>query len=99
LNGGWLSDYAYETRPNTPIRAGAKPVPVPLAAPHVVRPGQLRLTWPAEINKAYQIQCKENLSSLLWSNLNFTVIGAASNAAVDIPIAGTAKFFRVVEAD
>lgn len=99
LNGGWLYDYAYETRPNTPIRAGAKPVPVPLAAPHVVRPGQLRLTWPAEINKAYQIQCKENLSSLLWSNLNFTVIGAASNAAVDIPIAGTAKFFRVVEAD
>jgi len=48
-NGGYVRDYAYETRPNTPIKAGAKPVPVPLALPQVVRPGYLRLQWPSEM--------------------------------------------------
>lgn len=92
-------DWAYETRPDTAIHAGAKPATVPQAVPEVVRFGQLRLKWQSEVGKAYQVQVKESLNGLLWTNLDFVVVGTATIAAVDIPIAGTVKFFRVVEAD
>ncbi len=92
-------EWAYETRPNTAILAGAKPVVVPLASPEIARPGYLRLRWPSEIGKAYQVQWKANLAAPLWMNLDFVAIGATTNSAVDIPTVGTTKFFRVVEAD
>lgn len=92
-------EWAFETRPNTSIVAGAKPATTPLAAPEVVRPGQLRLNWQSGIGKAYQVQAKTSPSAPLWTNLDFIVIGTTTSAAVDIPIVGTAKFFRVVEAD
>lgn len=100
LNGSpVLVDWAYETRPNAAIVAGAKPVTVPQAAPEIVRAGQIRLKWQSDIGKAYQVQAKESMTATLWTNLDFVVIGTATNAAVDIPITGEAKFFRVVEAD
>lgn len=92
-------EWAFETRPNTSIVAGAKPTTVPLAAAEVVRPGQLRLNWQSAISKAYQVQAKTSLTTPVWTNLDFVVIGTTTNAAVDVPIVGTAKFFRVVEAD
>lgn len=92
-------EWAYETRPNTAIIAGAKPVGLPLASPEIARPGYLRLRWPSEIGKAYQVQWKANLAAPLWMNLDFVAIGATTNSAVDIPTVGTTKFFRVVEAD
>lgn len=30
-----VTDWAYETRVGVPIRAGARPVPVPLTSPHM----------------------------------------------------------------
>lgn len=95
----WILDWAYETRPGVPILAGAKPVIVPLASPEIIRSGNLRLRWQSEIGKAYQVQSKEILTAPLWTNLDFAVISTTTNAAVDIPITGVAKFFRVVEAD
>lgn len=92
-------EWAFETRPDCAIVAGAKPVTVPLAAPEVVRPGQLRLSWQSEIGKAYQVQVKASLTTPFWTNLDFVVIGTSTNASVEIPITGAAKFFRVVEAD
>ena len=92
-------EWAFETRPDTTIIAGAKPVTVPLTAPDVVRPAQLRLKWPSTIGKAYQVQAKANLTLPLWTNLDFVVIGSATYTTVSIPMAGTALFFRVVEAD
>ena len=94
-----IVDWAYETRPDTRIFAGAKPVVIPLAAPQVVRPSQLRLKWQSEIGRAYQVQMKESLTIPLWTNLDFVVIGTTTNAAVDLSVTGAAKFFRVVEAD
>lgn len=92
-------EWAYETRPNTSILAGAKPVVLPLAAPKIARAGHLRLTWPAETAKAYVIQSKAALSDVKWSNLNTTVIGNGNPASVDLPLTGPSQFFRVVEAD
>jgi len=92
-------DWAFETRPNTSILAGAMPVIAPQAAPGIVRPGHLRLRWQSEVSKAYQVQFKESLTAPLWTNLDFVVVGTTTNAAVDVPITGTGKFFRVVEAD
>ena len=94
-----IVDWAYETRPNTAIRAGAKPVSVPQASPEIARPGQIRLKWHSEIGKGYQVQAKDNVNVPLWTNLGFVVVGTTTNAAVDIPITGEAKFFRIVEAD
>lgn len=99
LSGGWLYDYAYETRPNTPIKAGAKPAPVPLASPQVVRPGYLRLMWLSAIGKAYQVQAKAQLESFAWTNLSFAIPATSTNSMVDLPLSGQAQFFRVVEAD
>jgi len=96
---GWVLDWAYETRPNTPIRAGAKPVLVPLASPEVARPGYLRLKWPSEIGKAYQVQAKGNLEAFVWTNLNFVIPATATNVMLDLPMNRTAQFFRVVQAD
>src|SRR3974390_281 len=49
-------DWAYETVPGVPIMAGAKPAPVPLNPPQVVRPGYFRLSAPAQIRKGSQVQ-------------------------------------------
>jgi hypothetical protein len=92
-------DWAYETRPGVPIGAGARPVPVPLASPVVVRPGYLRLQWASEIGKAYQVQTKNGLEAFPWTNLSWIIPATASNTIVDLPIRESAQFFRVVEAD
>ncbi len=94
-----LVDWAYETRPNTAIVAGAKPVAVPQASPEIVRPGYLRLRWQSGVGKPYQPQFKESLGATLWSNLDFVIIATATNSAVDVPAVGAIRFYRVVEAD
>lgn len=94
-----LVDWAYETRPNTAIVAGAKPVAVPQASPEIIRPGYLRLRWQSGVGKAYQAQFKESLGATLWSNLDFVIIATATNSAVDVPVVGALRFYRVVEAD
>lgn len=97
---GWsVIDWAYESRPNHPIRAGARPVPVPLAHAALERPGYLRLTAETEIGKTYQVQTKQNLLDFAWSNLNFALPAGSTNTQVDIPLASEHSFFRVVEAD
>ena len=99
VDWGWIYDYGYETRPNTPIAAGAKPVSAPVAAPAVVRAGFLRLSWLSEIGKAYQVQSKPSLDAFAWTNLNFAVPATATNTLLDLPMSGATQFFRVVAAD
>lgn len=97
--GPVVVDWAYETRPGAPIQAGAKPVPVPLALPTVARPGYLRLNWPSEIGKAYQVQVKGRLEAFAWTNLSFVIPATTTNTMLDLPMSGAAQFMRVVEAD
>lgn len=94
-----VTEWAYETRPDVPICAGAKPVVVPLAMPQVVRAAHLRLHWPSVIGRAYQVQFKDRLDAPTWTNLGFVVIATATNAVVDLPLIGSTRFFRIVEAD
>lgn len=96
INGGWIYEYAYETQPNTPILAGAVPL-TPLGMPQIVRPGNLRLNWQSQINKAYQVQFQEQLDSLFWTNLDLTIIATATNTSADVPMVGAARFYRVIQ--
>ena len=41
--------------------------------PTVARPGYLRLSWPSEIGKAYQVQVKGHLEAFAWTNLSFVI--------------------------
>ena len=93
-----ITDWAYETRPNTPIVSGALPFAA-LNAPRIVRLQNLRLVWPSEIDRAYQVQFKGQLDAPVWSNLDFTIIATATNTAVDAPISGSAGFYRVVQVE
>jgi hypothetical protein len=95
--GGRIIEWAYESTPGIPIYAGLKPVP--LSAPEIARPGYLRLKWPAEIGKTYQVQAKESLSAQAWTSLNFVLPASATNMMVDLPMQRDAQFFRVIEVD
>ena len=93
-----ILDWAYETRPDTAIAAGAVPV-APLASPKIVRAGNLRLDWQSAVGAAYQVQFKEQLILPAWTNLDFTIIATATNTAVDVPMLDTARFYRIVQAE
>ena len=94
-----ILDWAYETRVDAAIVAGAKPIVALQASPEIIRPGYLRLNWQTEIGKTYQVQSKENLVVLFWTNLDFIIVATTTNAMTDIPISGEAKFYRIVEAN
>jgi hypothetical protein len=93
-----ITDWAYETRPNTPILAGALPLAA-LSEPQIVRPQNLRLVWPSEIGRAYQLQFKNQVDAPDWSDLGLTIIATATSTAVDAPISGSAGFYRVVRVE
>ena len=99
LPGAALYGWAYETRPGAPIKAGAKPVVVPMAAPEVARAGYLRLKWASEVGKAYQVQARTRMDALRWTNLGFVLPATATETMVDLPMEGAAQFFRVIEGD
>jgi hypothetical protein len=99
VNGGLVTEYAYETRPGVPIKAGAKPVVVPMFAPRVARDGYLRLKWPTDVGKAYQVQTKTRMDALRWTNLGFVIPATSTETMVDLPMEAAAEFFRVIEAD
>ncbi len=94
-----IVDWAYETRVNSAIMAGARTVTVLQATPQVIRQGYVRLNWQTEIGKTYQIQSKEDLSLPAWRNLDFMIVATATNAMTDIPMTSGATFYRIVEAN
>lgn len=91
-------DWAYESQPDTPIKAGAMPV-APITLPQIVRPEQLRLNWLTEIGQVYQVQFKETLGAPGWSNLDITVIATSTNVVVDVPMKGNIGFFQAVRTE
>ena len=99
VQGLSIVDWAYESRPNQPIRAGAKPIPVPLTQASIQRPGYFRMAAETETGKAYQVQIKTSLLDFSWSNLSFALPAGSTNTFVDIPLTNQKAFYRVVEAD
>ena len=99
VQGQSIVDWAYEIRPYYPIRAGAKPIPVPLTQASIQRPGYFRMAAETETGKAYQVQIKTSLLDFSWSNLSFALPAGSTNTFVDIPLTDQKAFYRVVEAD
>lgn len=99
VTGQSVMEWAYEMRPNCPIQAGARPVPVPLRKISIQRPGYLRLAAETETGKAYQVQVKASLRDVAWSNLSFALPASSTNTLVDIPLTDRTGVYRVVEAD
>ncbi|MCD6049945.1 MAG: hypothetical protein K0Q55_1348 [Verrucomicrobia bacterium] len=93
-----ILDWAYETRPDTVIVAGAMPVAA-VTAPQIVRPERLRLNWRSQVGKSYQIQFKERLDAPGWTNLDINVVATGTNSIVDISIKSTMGFYQAVRAD
>ena len=93
---GFIVAWAYATTPNTPMVAGAGPL-IPLAPVQIVRPGNLRLEWQSQVGQPYQVQFKDNLDAVSWSNLDLTIIATSTSTPADVPIVGTARFYRVIQ--
>lgn len=93
---GSIVAWAYSTQPNTPIVAGAGPL-IPLSAPQIVRPGNLRLNWQSQVGQPYQVQFKNQVDAPSWSNLDLTIIATATNTSADIPMTGAAGFYRIIQ--
>ena len=94
-----VTEWAYETRPNTAIAAGEIPRPSPMAAGMGSRAGNLRLIWQAEAGAAYYVQFKDALTATSWEVLNMRVVATGSSAGAEILTPGVTRFFRVVRAD
>lgn len=95
--GGRIIEWAYESTPGVLIYAGLKPVH--LKAPVIARPGFLRLEWPAETGRRYQVQAKEQLDAPAWSNLSFALPATSTTIMVDLLMEAGVQFFRVLEVD
>jgi len=89
-------DWAHETRADTAIAAGAKPIPVPIAPPTLTGSGAFRLCWQSQMGTAYQVQSTDSLLFPRWKNLDSVVIGLAGSTTNEIPTAERCRFFRVV---
>jgi hypothetical protein len=98
VGGGFLREWAYETRPDTPIRAGARPVAVSILSA-MRHAGALRLRWASEPGRRYQVQFKPDLSAESWTNLDFILPASETNVVVDLPAQAGQRFYQVVEAD
>ena len=96
VSSGSIVAWAYATTPNTPMVAGAGPL-MPLAPVQIVRPGNLRLTWQSYAGQAYQVQYKNQVDAPSWSNSDMAIIATATNTLVDVPMVGTARFYRVIQ--
>jgi len=94
-----VEEWAFETRPNTPILAGAIPVPEGVTVGVGARAGNIRVTWQSELSAAYQVQYKDSLSATTWETINMQIIATANSAAAELPAGGANRFFRIVRAD
>ncbi|HEY1170306.1 MAG TPA: hypothetical protein VGH19_02945 [Verrucomicrobiae bacterium] len=93
-----ILDWAYETQPDTAIKAGAMPVAA-ITVPKIVRPEKLRIDWATEIGMTYQVQFKEKLEAPGWKNLDISIVATGTNAIVDVPIKGAVGFYQAVKVE
>lgn len=93
-----ILDWAFESQPDTAIKAGAMPVAA-ITAPKIVRPEKLRIDWATEAGMTYQVQYKEKLDAPGWTNLDIVVIATGTNAIVDLPIRGAVGFYQAVRTE
>jgi hypothetical protein len=94
-----IEEWAFEMRPNTPILAGAIPVPESLTVGLGSRAGNIRVTWQCEAGAAYQVQYKDSLGAAVWETINMQVVATADSAAAELPTGGANRFFRIVRVD
>jgi hypothetical protein len=94
-----IEEWAFETRPNTPILAGAIPVPESVAVALGARVGNIRVAWSSQVGAAYQIQYKDSLSAAIWETINVQIVATATTAAAELTAGGANRFFRIVRAD
>ncbi|MGC8742264.1 MAG: hypothetical protein ACP5T0_00095 [Verrucomicrobiia bacterium] len=99
MPGVQVLDWAFESRPNKFIKAGAKPVAASMTSPQIYRSSYLRIGWQAETGKTYQIQYKDDLNYPWWTNLDFAVPATSQEMFIELPLDKNARFFRVIEAE
>jgi hypothetical protein len=83
-------------QPQVVVGALSDVILAPLATPRIVRPENLRLDWQSQVGQAYQMQFRNQVDAPVWSNIDLTIIATSTNMTADVPIVGTARFYRVI---
>ena len=98
-SGPIIEEWAFEPEPGKSIRAGARPFVVRSQIQSTPTPGRLRVAFPTDGGRAYQLQQRPVLGTGGWSNFGFNFIGSGAPQAFELPTTGSSGFFRVLEAD
>lgn len=92
-----IEDWAFESEPDVPILAGAKPYPVPVQSLGLGLGRNLLARVATQPGWRYALQRKTSLSEVSWQNMGFFV--AFPDTRLELPTTGAQGFYRVVEAE
>jgi hypothetical protein len=93
-----LYGYGYNRVAGAPLDISEIPGEERMHPPRIVRPGYIRLEWDSVIGKGYELQSKE-FWWWYWIESGVLINATATNTVVDIPLTGTAQFFRLMRMD
>lgn len=93
----FVSEYAYELRPNTPIRAGSgAPPPPPITSIAPTKRGTFVLDWTAEIGRVYRLETRNNMSSGPWLPITQELLATEKRMTAEVIWMPNAGFYRLV---
>jgi hypothetical protein len=78
---------------NTNYVAGLSPFSITSATAH--NGSEVILTWQSVSGHSYQVQFKDSLSALSWSNASLAITAAGATTSFTNTVPGAARFYRV----
>lgn len=93
----FVSEYAYELRPDTPIRAGSgTPPPPPITSIAPTKRGTFVLDWTAEIGRVYRLETRNNLTSGPWLPITQELLATEKRMTAEAIWTPGTGFYRLV---
>ena len=93
----FVSEYAYELRPDTPIRAGSgAPLPPPITSIAPTKRGTFVLDWMAEIGRVYRLETRNNLNSGPWLPITPELLATEKRMTAEAIWTPGAGFYRLI---
>ena len=93
----FVSEYAYELRPDTPIQAGSgAPPPPPITSIAPTKRGTFVLDWMAEIGRVYRLETRNNISSGPWLPITQELLATEKRMMAEAIWTPGAGFYRLI---
>lgn len=93
----FVSEYAYELRPDTPIQAGSgDPPPPPITSIAPTKRGTFILDWMAKIGRVYQLETRNDVSSGPWLPITQELLATEKRMTAEAIWTPGAGFYRLV---